>query len=159
MTRLDLLVEQLAEHNLDAFLVSALPNIEYLSGFMGSNGLLLVSGGRPVLLTDPRYEIQAPEQTGCQVKVARGDLFRTAAVLMRRKRWKRIGFEASRLAYDSYQAVSEALPAGVELVPTRGMVEQLRAIKSPDEIERIRRSAQTCSKAFTRVARRPGVVT
>ena len=48
------LTESLAEHGLDGFLVTALPNIEYLTGFSGSNGLLLLGPGKPVLVTDPR---------------------------------------------------------------------------------------------------------
>ncbi|MCP5115238.1 MAG: aminopeptidase P family protein, partial [bacterium] len=68
------LAGKLAEEALDCLLVSALPNIEYLTGFTGSNGLLLFSGGDQVLLTDPRYEIQVARQTACKTRIARVSL-------------------------------------------------------------------------------------
>ena len=51
--------QQLPELKLDALIVSALPNIRYLCGFTGSNGLLILSGDSATLFTDPRYTIRA----------------------------------------------------------------------------------------------------
>ena len=154
-----LLTGQLGEHNLDAFIVSAAPNIRYLSGFTGGAGLLLISGGAPVLLTDPRYEIQASQQSDCRVRVVRGPLIRALASIIRRRRLKKIGFEASRICFAVFESLRDALPLGAELEPTGGVVEQQRLVKSPREIELIRRSVEICSKAFSRAARRirPGM--
>ena len=57
--RLALLRKDLAASNLDAALVTSLPNVRYLTGFTGSNALLLVTGRQTLLYTDPRYTIQA----------------------------------------------------------------------------------------------------
>ena len=46
----------------DALLVTALANVRYLTGFTGSAGVLLVTGGTAVLVTDGRYRTQAAEQ-------------------------------------------------------------------------------------------------
>src|SRR6202043_2063334 len=46
----------------DAILVAHLPNIAYLCGFTGSNGMLLVESERATLFTDGRYAIQAPQE-------------------------------------------------------------------------------------------------
>ncbi len=53
-------------------LVSHLPNVRYLSGFTGSNALLLVTPKKTVLYTDPRYDFQASEECDCAVKVLTG---------------------------------------------------------------------------------------
>ncbi len=56
------------ELKIDALLVSAPPNVRYLSGFTGDNGLLLVTPHSQTLFTDPRFTIQAAEECTCQVK-------------------------------------------------------------------------------------------
>jgi Xaa-Pro aminopeptidase len=142
------------ELKVDALLVSALPNIRYLTGFTGDNGLLLVTPDSETLFTDPRFTIQASEECSCKVQVpAKGLLEQGAGEAIRRKRIKRIGFEASRIVYASYQRLKQAMPLGATLKPLGPVIERLRMIKSEDEIARIRRSVQTNSKAFANTVR------
>jgi len=143
-----LLVERFPEWKLDALLVSALPNIRYLTGFTGSNALLAITPGGVLLFTDPRYDIQAREQAGCPVKVVRGPLTAAANAWIARQRLKRVGFEKSRLLYSDYAALKEALPLGASLIAVAGWVEQLRMVKSEEEIGRIRQSVLTNSAAL-----------
>jgi Xaa-Pro aminopeptidase len=153
-------VIQFAELKIDALLVSAPPNIRYLSGFTGSNGLLLITPDSQTLFTDPRYTIQASEECSCRVKtVAKGALELAAIEIIRRKRLKRIGFEATRLIYDAYQRLKQALPLAASLKPIGPVIEKLRMIKSAAEIALIRRSVRTNSEAFESTVRsiRPGV--
>jgi Xaa-Pro aminopeptidase len=153
-------VIQFTELKIDALLVSALPNIRYLSGFTGSNGLLLVTPDSETLFTDPRYTIQASEECSIPVKtVAKGPLELAAIETIRRKRLKRIGFEGSRMIYESYQRIKQALPLGGSLKPIGPVIEKLRMIKSDEEIAKIRRSVRTNSEAFESTVRsiRPGV--
>jgi Xaa-Pro aminopeptidase len=152
--------ERLAELKIDALLVSALPNVRYLSGFTGSNGLLLVTAGANTLFTDPRYTLQAAGETfGCSVKTARGPLVMAAAQVIARRRLKRIGFERGRVMFDLWQRLKEAVPLGASLKPVGPVIEQLRMIKSPEEIVRIRGAVATNSLAFEAVLPgiRPGV--
>jgi Xaa-Pro aminopeptidase len=157
--RRDRLKDTTADRKLDGLVVTELVNVRYLSGFTGSNGVLLLGSGPPILLTDPRYEIQAADQTDCRVRVVRGPLTKAAGSLLRRKRWSRIGFESDRILHATYAALREELPLAAELVPASGLVEQLRLIKSEAEITLIRESMAICSKAFLRTMRRvrPGV--
>ena len=138
-----------SELKIDAMLVSALPNVRYLSGFTGSNGLLLVTPEFTTLFTDPRYTIRASEECSCKVKtVAKGFLEVAAIQMIARKKLKKIGFEATRTIYDSYQRLKEELPLGVSLKPVGPVIEKLRMIKNDKEIAQIRRSVLTNSKAF-----------
>jgi Xaa-Pro aminopeptidase len=149
-----------SELKIDALLVSAASNIRYLSGFTGSNGLLLVTPDSQTLFTDPRYTIQASEECTCAVKtVSKGYLDLAAIEIIRRKRLKRIGFEATRVIYDSYQRLKQTLPLAAALKPIGPVIEKLRMIKSAAEIERIRRSVRTNSEAFESTVKsiRPGV--
>src|SRR5581483_3482685 len=103
MRRTAALSQQFGELKIDALLVSALPNVRYLSGFTGSNALLLVTAGGATLFTDSRYTIQAAEQTrgAAKVKIVRGPLAAAAVPVLAARRLKRIGFEGGRMLYDS----------------------------------------------------------
>ncbi len=147
------------ELKIDALLVSAPPNVRYLSGFTGDNGLLLVTPASQTLFTDPRFTIQAAEECSCEVKiVTKTPLDQAVLQVIGKKRIKRVGFEASRMLYDVYQRMAKSLPRGVKFKPIGPVVDRLRMVKSDEEIARIRRSVLTNSEAFEKTVRsiRPG---
>jgi Xaa-Pro aminopeptidase len=147
------------ELKIDAMLVSAAPNVRYLSGFTGDNGLLLLTPNSQTLFTDPRFTIQAAEECTCEVKtVTKTPLDQAALQAIRRRRIKRVGFEASRMLYEVHQRIAKSLPKGTTLRPVGPVVDQMRMVKSDDEIARIRRSVLTNSEAFEKAVRsiRPG---
>lgn len=149
-----------AELKIDGLLVSALPNIRYLSGFTGDNALLLVTPDSQTLFTDPRFTIQASEECKCTIKIPpRGPVDPYAVEAIKRKKLKRIGFEASRITYDVYRRLKAALPLGATLKPLGPVIETLRMIKTKEEIARIRQSVLTNSQAFEKTVQsiRPGV--
>ncbi len=143
----------------DAMLVTAPANIRYLSGFTGSSGWLLVSEQGTILFTDPRYTIQASEQTPFDVRIAEGPLTAALHSYAARKKCKRLGFERNRIGFETFEALREALPSGCELAPVNHPVEDLRIVKSANEIARIRASVETNSRAFRRACKslRPGM--
>lgn len=154
------LTDCFGELKIDALLVSALPNIRYLTGFTGSNAMLLATPGRNTLFTDPRYTLQAAQEThGCVVKTVRAPLATAAAQAIGRRGLKRIGFERGRMLYESWQMLKEAMPLGASLKPIGPVIEDLRMVKSEDEIARIRESVNINSKAFAATLKRirPGL--
>jgi len=144
----------LAPNKLDALAVTSAPNVRYLSGFSGSNGAMLVSAGSATLFTDPRYQIQAAEETGCKVVIARGPLLSRLMAVARRKRLRRLGFERNRISYQEFQTLTDNLAPGAELEPVAGLIERLRCLKDADEIEGIRRAMQIAVRAFEQAVRR-----
>jgi Xaa-Pro aminopeptidase len=145
----------LAERKLDAMLVSGAPNIRYLSGFTGDNGSLLITPGRAILFTDPRFEIQAAQESpSWQLKVAKGPLTLELVAAIKRLKLKRVGYEPARLTCDAFDSIESRLPMGASLEPVNGWIEQLRMVKTADEIARIRRSVETNSRAFEQTIRR-----
>jgi len=157
--RRSLAASGLAERRLDALLVSSPANVRYLTGFTGSNGIVVLRPGSACLFTDPRYELQASEETACTVLVARRPLYLAVAKWLSGKGTHRLGFEKGHLSQESFLLLDDQRPSAVRLVPSGGLVEDLRMIKSPAEIELIRRSVRLNSEAFERtIARaRPGV--
>jgi Xaa-Pro aminopeptidase len=153
------LLSRLAERKLDALLVSGAPNVRYLTGFTGDNGNVLVTPEKTVLFTDPRFEIQAAQEVECQVRIAKGPLVMDVLAAIKRLRLKRIGYVPARMTCDAFESLKSRLPLHASLEPVNGWVEELRMVKSPGEIQRIRRSVDTNSNAFEQAARRvkPGM--
>jgi len=148
-----------ANHRPHAYLVSGLANIRYLTGFTGSNALLLVHAGGALLLTDPRYTTQSAQETDCSRSIVRAkSLFQAAPGKIKPRGWKRIGFDPSHVACASLEVLRDALP-GVRFVPLESQVERLRMVKSASEIEAIRRAVRINSEAFDRAMEhlRPGI--
>ena len=141
------LQDRFSDLRLNGFLVTALPNIRYLSGFAGSNAALLLTAERSLLFTDPRYQTQAPQQSDCEVVIARGNLTVEVANLIKRLRLRIIGFEENRISFQEFQQLKSAL-TDVRLKPVDAAVETLRMVKSPSEIATIRASVQLNSAAL-----------
>lgn len=147
------LERRMADEKVDAFVVGFGPNVRYLTGFTGSNGLLLMLPGRPVFLTDPRYRIQAAQEVECPVQVAAGPMLPRVAALLHRAKSRRIGFEKSRMSVEAFQTLKDALPMRSSLEPVADWIERQRMVKSAAEIAAIRRSVELNSRAFEQAAR------
>ncbi|MBK5292961.1 MAG: aminopeptidase P family N-terminal domain-containing protein, partial [Acidobacteriia bacterium] len=136
----------LAERKLDALVVSSPASIRYLSGFTGSNGLLLLTPKRSWIFTDPRYAIQVAQESDCTPKVVRsGALMPKLAPHLPKGP---VGYDPAHMTVEAFHILTGILPRNATLKPAPGLVETLRSIKSPDEIERIRASVLLNSKAF-----------
>jgi Xaa-Pro aminopeptidase len=147
--RLAALAGLLGAEGLDALLVTALPNIRYLTGFSGSAGLLLVHAGGMLLVTDFRYQEQAEAEVDGAARV----------VVERTSVWERLFREAGgdRLGTIGYEAHALSAKDGDRLgVLGKGwqwraapeLVERLRVRKSAAEIISIRTAAQLAGAAL-----------
>jgi Xaa-Pro aminopeptidase len=139
---------------IDAVLVTAAPNVRYLSGFTGSNGALLLTASSATLLTDPRYSIQAAAETSCRVITAKGALTASAAKMALRRSWRRLAFERGRVSFNQYCALHDGCAGKVELVAMTDNIDEARAVKSPAEIALIRASVEANARAFQRTVKR-----
>jgi Xaa-Pro aminopeptidase len=144
----------LAANELDALLVTALPDVRYLSGFTGSNGAVLLTQDSSTLFTDPRYTLQAAEETGCSVVIAKKALNRAAAILIGRKRLKRVGLDASHVTWAAWHELQTHVPTKTTLIPAPDIIGPLRMLKSPAEIELIRQAVLTNSQAYEKAVNR-----
>lgn len=149
----------LGTRKLDALLVSFGPNLRYLSGFTGSNGNLLLTADRAILFTDPRYTIQASQESTCEVRIAKGALLLDVLEALKRLGLQRVGYEPVHMTCDYFELLSAKLPMKASLTSAAGWIEELRMVKSADELNRIRRSVVTNSKAFEQTVTRvkPGM--
>src|SRR4051794_28122174 len=138
MSRADALAGVLAERELDALVVTNLPNVRYLTGFTGSNGVCVVGAERRDFITDFRYVEQAQREVqGFDRVRGKQDLIGDVAERL----GGRVGFEDQHMTVRAHKRLGELVGEGVELVAAGGIVEQLRAVKSPDEVAKIRTAA------------------
>ena len=153
--RLHNLRQRLAEKEIEAILISQPENRYYLSGFDGSSGFLLITPQNSILATDFRYleqaKIQAPDYEIFKVTNDVADWFPQLVADLNRGK---LGFEAGHVTFTMYHRLGEALKRGeppLSLVPVDGLVESLRAIKEPEEIELIARAAELTDKALEHI--------
>lgn len=143
MSRLARLGERLSQ----PLLVTCAPNVRYLAGFESSNCALLVEpGGATTLYTDFRYAEAARAVAGVTFVETRRAVLSALAELLR---GRTVGFEAAHVSYAAHEALARA---GVELVPTEGVVEGLRAVKDAGEIDAIRRAAAISDEVYAALA-------
>lgn len=149
--RLKKLRDQLGTQAIDGILVLKPENRRYLSGFTGSAGYLLITAQEAVLITDFRYTQQAKEQAPHFRIVEHGSSVQeTIRAELETLRVKRLAFEKDYLTYALFAAYSEKF-SPVELVPTEGLVEKIRAIKDQQEIETIRKACEIADGAFSHI--------
>jgi Xaa-Pro aminopeptidase len=135
MSRADRLVELIAERELDQLFVSDLTNVRYLAGFTGTNGACLVGSEERIFFTDFRYTERAAQEVGEEWE--RPEAERELVPQITARMSGRVGFEDAKLSVRQLARLEAALGEGVDLVPAGDLVEQLRAVKAPDEIERM----------------------
>jgi Xaa-Pro aminopeptidase len=129
-------------------LVTRLPNIRYLTGFTGSNAFLLATPDAVTFITDGRYgeaaEALLGTLPGMKIEVYQGSMWPTLRRLL-----GDVGDPVSLEAHDvSWDFAREVERSGVEAVPVRGVVEDLRRAKDADEVEALRRAAAAGDAAF-----------
>lgn len=162
MNRLQKLRQHLAVQGLDALLVSQAENRRYLSGFTGSAGWLLISAIISALAVDFRYVEQAKaESSGFEVLHIKGDISHWLPRLATDFGITKLGFEANQITVATYQQLCNSISQGLhqmQLIPTTGIVESLRAIKEPMEIKSIIEAATLADAAlsYAQTIIRPG---
>ena len=143
------------ETGCDALLVTNLTNIRYLTGFSGSAALLFVLPDETVFVTDGRYETQSGEELFAASVDAR--IVITAAAKQREvlpplvAGVSRLGLEAAHISWARQRAFQSEWFSGVELVPTEGLVEQLRRVKDAGELEAMTRAAEAADLALAAI--------
>jgi len=162
------LQKRLRQKKIDAFLVSQPQNRRYLSGYKAedtsiaeSAGYLLIPArGRPLLLTDFRFRQQAEEEAGgFKVVLYRKGLLHLLTTLIPKQGIKSLAFEGQYFLYTAaIKLIEQMEKSGGKALPTRGLIEDLRVVKTAEEIELVTRSVRLNEKVFRIVYRemRPG---
>ena len=149
---------QLAVLELDALLVTNLTNVRYLTGFSGTNGQLVISADSATFFTDPRYRARAGSLVdGAEIAIYDHELVELLPGYVHEHSVQRLGVEATAMTLAERDTLAETLMA--RLIPTTGVVEELRRYKDASEISLIRQAVEVSDDAFRWVLDRlvPGI--
>jgi Xaa-Pro aminopeptidase len=132
-----------------SLLVSNPLNVRYLSGFESSNAFVLVKHKHVLLFTDGRYVEAARAVEGVEVVLVDREFTSGVARALPEHVEPPLGFEADHLTYARHGTLAAG---GLELVPTKGVIHRLRAVKEPAELEEIRRAARILDDVYAQLA-------
>jgi Xaa-Pro aminopeptidase len=140
-------IERLAPRLEEPLLVTGLVNVRYLTGLQSSNAAVLVDpAGEATLYTDFRYAEAARELRGVAFHQTPRHVITALAELLS---GRRVAVEAAHITLSSADALRAG---GVDVVSTTGVVEALRAVKEPGELDALRRAAAISDRVYEELA-------
>ncbi len=151
--RLSRVIEIIERQDLHACILAGMDNIFYLTGFRGSDGIVLITKGDVVLMTDSRYTTYAQEVARGAIVVETKEKEQTLGELFKRYGIDRIGFDSYHTTYQTYQSWRDSNPS-IQFFPIANEIDAIRRCKEPEEIVATRRAIEIATKAFAEVFER-----
>lgn len=151
--RIAALRQFIADEGLDAFTIINIEgsdslNLQYLTGFSGTFGILVLTRTEQLLLTDSRYTERAKaEAPQAQVRELKGNWAERLSEVLKALGIRRLGLNSRTISLHDFNLLKEKAPE-VELFPLEGPVERLRLRKDEEELTRLRRAAELTDRAF-----------
>lgn len=142
-------------HHLAACLVSHPANISYLTEYASRDSFLLVTRSRAVYFTDSRYTLEARQALArnIEIRLIGADFPKLVRNTANELCLDTVGFEGRYVSYAFYQRLTESCGRQIGLLPVPELAEELRQIKEPGEVARIREAAGITGKAYSRIRR------
>lgn len=139
----------LVEKDVEGILLSKPENRRYASGFTGSAGFVLITQEEALFLTDFRYLEQAAIQ--CQgYRIVEISRIKPITDVLLEMGLTRIAIEEDYVSYGQALEYQEKIPQ-VQLVPLQGALTKMRSVKTPEEVEKIRKAAAIADAAYTHI--------
>ncbi|MDP2943722.1 MAG: Xaa-Pro peptidase family protein [Candidatus Omnitrophota bacterium] len=141
---------KLEQEGLDGLIVSLPANISYLTEFASRDAYLLVSKPGNFYFTDSRYTEEAKSHIKniARIKKVNGSVFKIIAQTLSNLGLKRVGFEERYLPFAEHKKIEEELKGSADLIPTHSWIEELRQVKTREEIGKIRKATQITALAL-----------
>jgi Xaa-Pro aminopeptidase len=152
--------------DLDGLVVTHLPNVFYLTNFLGTAGVAVMMRDRLHLLLDFRYSGAVEEFWDTPYGCPDADLVpvertydETLVALIKRLQPQRLGIEGTNVPVNRATHLTRSIGTATEIVATDSIVERLRLVKDAHEIDMLRRGAQLLSPVAVDVINdaKPGV--
>jgi Xaa-Pro aminopeptidase len=151
--------EMVKELDADAVLITAGPNVRYLTGLASSNAaLLLPADSDGILATDSRYALAAERDAHDLELLTERFIEGRLATEAARRGMKKVAFEEHEMTVERHAAFA-AKAEGIATVPFGRKIEELRTIKDPSELELLAAACRISSQAIADVLPqiRPGL--
>ena len=150
--RISKLQKYIAKENFDGFIVTRRESVQYLCGFTGSAGIMIIQPKRAHFMSDFRYKDQSKKQVkGARVIITEREII---ASLNKMEQFHgknlRYGYEADYLLCNDLSRLEKSLPGAI-LIKTVDAVEQFSIIKDKNEIEFTQKAIDISDLAFERI--------
>jgi Xaa-Pro aminopeptidase len=145
----------MSQQEIEALLITHLPDVRYLCGFTGSNAVLCVTSKSAVLFTDGRYTVQARQETqAAKVTIAKKSALKEACALLEASA-KHASYDPEHTTVTELTAMRAAITAGSRrsfFSPLeKPIISELRMVKDDDELKLMARAAQLGNRVFNAV--------
>lgn len=141
-------------YGLEALLISSPYNMRYISGFTGGTGMLYISLSNKAVITDSRYTNQALLE--CKnsnfevIEITKGDYISEINKLIEKDNVESLGFEAEHVLVSRFIKFNNGLKCN-HLVNVESKVDELRQVKTPEEIENLKHAEAISDIAFSKI--------
>lgn len=132
----------------DAFLITNIKNIRYLTGFTGSFAVFLCSKKGNFLFVDFRYKEQAKKEVDVEILEFKTSWLEALRKTISKIKIRKLSFESST-SYEIYRLLSEIKK--ISIIPESFVVEKIRAIKDEVEIKNIKEAVKRAERAFLEI--------
>lgn len=146
--RIEKLREKMSAKGMESFLIISDPNRNYLSGFTGNESYALITKDDSYFITDSRYTEQAKIQVkDFNILEYKGKITDYIKDLTDAKGIKNIALEEGVVTLSFYHELKEKYNG--DILFGQKEIEDLRVIKSKDEIDKIKKAAVIADKGFS----------
>src|SRR5271156_1054481 len=151
-SRLRVLRGRMASEEIEALLVTHLPDVRYLCGFTGSNAVLAITANKAVLFTDGRYTTQSRQETqAARVSISKKSALKDACMLLESAA-RHASYDPEHTTVSDLAAMRSAINAGKRrgfFSPLKKpVVSELRTVKDADELKRVTAAAALGNRIF-----------
>ncbi|WP_125152248.1 M24 family metallopeptidase [Clostridium rectalis] len=156
--RIKKLRQSMERQDLDGILLVGDANRNYLSGFTGDESFSIIGLEKAIFITDSRFTEQAKEQViGYEVREYKGKIEKFMSKIVKELNIKKLGFEEDIVTFKNYVTYKDSFSC--ELVPIKGIIEDIRIIKDEEEIVCIKKAAEIADRAFAKILQfvKPGM--
>ncbi|MFH2139110.1 MAG: Xaa-Pro peptidase family protein [Candidatus Omnitrophota bacterium] len=142
----------LRRHGFDAFLITSLANIRYLSGFTGGDCYILLTKTENIFIGDFRYTLQAEKELdkSFRIEMIKNGLSSLLKEFISGKKLHSLCFEDKHITVSFFNRIKKSLPK-IHLIPTSNVIEKQRIIKTDKEIALISKAVDITKQALNKL--------
>lgn len=139
----------------DGVLITSEPGTFYLSGYENDAAYILLTKNDALYFTDNRYTEEAAVACGndAEVIALTGNAYERIFEYIEKFNVKTLGFEGRYVSFDNYLKMTKAFK-DVKLVPVDDTLDNVRMVKTRDELSLIKKAAAINDKAFSRMLKK-----
>jgi len=154
---LDFIRKKLEQHKADAYVLlnheaSGQPDTAYVAGFTGSESVIVVTEGNQYIFVDGRYFTRSRQESpGFEMKEAtRGRVYDNLGSFLPDLGVRSVLLDPNITSYNSILLMEEKLK-GIDIKTQSALLHEMRMIKTPDEIEKLKAAGSVACAAFNQL--------